>query len=282
MLQDNFGADCDVDHTKNSIEIQGGLTPIFEHIICLARQSRPENGYPGYFFYQTQDGFKFHSIDHLISQPPVAEYFYTGVLKANVCNDTNGFKIIKYSISDTADSVENLNNGGNSAFTSTYDPKLGTFDFLLGLNKNPNHLGGNSIIFPLPPSETGENNFSILSTIDTGSNSPDVFGNPNNPWLTWEPQSKMRYLSLFTQKLNIQVPCNLKLRVGNVIYCNFEKISQSNKASESTDPVQSGKYLIVNLCHHFDPKYSITSMTIVRDTYGKYSSSLPTSLLPFG
>jgi hypothetical protein len=60
------------------------------------------------------------------------------------------------------------------------------------------------------------------------------------------------------------------LKAGNTIICNFETITQSKKVEGAIDPVNSGKYLILNLCHHFDPLRSFTSMTLVRDSYGLY------------
>ena len=110
----------------------------------------------------------------------------------------------------------------------------------------------------------------LFTTTDIGAFEQEVGGGPNNDPMNWKAKSIMRYNTLLTQSIDIQVPCNFDLRVGDIIECDFEKITKSNKASESVDPVQSGKYLILNLCHHFDPEYSITSLTIVRDTYGKY------------
>ena len=57
------------------------------------------------------------------------------------------------------------------------------------------------------------------------------------------------------------------------INCNFEIVTQDSKEPGSDDPVQSGKYLIVDLRHHFDPTRSMTSMTLVRDSYGLYSKN---------
>ena len=58
-----------------------------------------------------------------------------------------------------------------------------------------------------------------------------------------------------------------------VIVCDFPIITEDSKDQGANDPVQSGRYLIVDLCHHFDPTRSITSMTLVRDSYGLYSKN---------
>jgi hypothetical protein len=76
---------------------------------------------------------------------------------------------------------------------------------------------------------------------------------------------------LFSQAIQIQVPCNIKLKAGDIIICNFEAVTSDSKI-QGPDPVMSGKYLIVNLCHHFDPLRSFTSLTLARDSYGLYTN----------
>ena len=82
----------------------------------------------------------------------------------------------------------------------------------------------------------------------------------------------MRYNLLFTQVVKMQVPCNPNLKAGDIIKCNLEVITRSEKEIGIADPVQSGKYLILDLCHHYDPERSFTAMTLVRDTYGLYTN----------
>ena len=46
-------------------------------------------------------------------------------------------------------------------------------------------------------------------------------------------------------------------------------IKQDNKNNEH----RSGFYVILHLCHHFDPNHSRTYLTLARDTYGLYTST---------
>ena len=88
-------SDVDIDSTRNNYDFisrsRGGL----DLVIDLCRRSIPENGDPGYFFYETQDGHNFKAIDNLISEEPVETYTYTGGLSANLENDENDFKIVR-------------------------------------------------------------------------------------------------------------------------------------------------------------------------------------------
>ena len=96
---------------------------------------------------------------------------------------------------------------------------------------------------------------------------------PNNDPREWQAKSPMRYNLLHSQLLEIQVPCNVKLRAGNVIKVEIER-QGDDKELGGLDEHLSGKYLILHLCHHFDSKRSFTSMTIARDTYGLHVAKL--------
>ena len=53
-------------------------------------------------------------------------------------------------------------------------------------------------------------------------------------------------------------------------YYNEDTIEsqKDDKVDSPSDEQQSGKYLILHLCHHFDTLRSFTSLTLVRDSYG--------------
>jgi len=81
-------------------------------------------------------------------------------------------------------------------------------------------------------------------------------------------KSFARYNLLFTQSINMAVPCNINLKVGDVITAEFPRVSSSDKTDK--DPEQSGKYLIKSLRHHFEANANITYMSLIRDSYGLY------------
>jgi len=93
----------------------------------------------------------------------------------------------------------------------------------------------------------------------------------NNDPRLWQASSVMRYNLLHSQIVNIQVPCNSEIEAGDIVRLEIESISDK-KEENPYDEQQSGNYLILNLCHHFDSKRSFTSMTLVRDTYGRRGS----------
>lgn len=92
----------------------------------------------------------------------------------------------------------------------------------------------------------------------------------------YQAESIIRTKLLFSQILSIQVPLNLDLRVGQIIYCDLPK-AVSNKNKNSIDDVKdtermSGRYLITALCHDFsyypgNGRIPVTKLELVKDSY---------------
>jgi hypothetical protein len=60
---------------------------------------------------------------------------------------------------------------------------------------------------------------------------------------------------------------DFSLNVGDLIYCEFPDIKeQTNKL---TNTQSSGIYMIASLCHRLTSQDSYTSLTLVRDSFGK-------------
>ena len=80
-------------------------------------------------------------------------------------------------------------------------------------------------------------------------------------------EALVRYNLLFQQVVRIVVPLNTNLQAGELIKLNF----LGSPEGSTYDRQQSGYYLIKELCHAFDTEQSVTSMTVIRDTFGEFS-----------
>ena len=67
------------------------------------------------------------------------------------------------------------------------------------------------------------------------------------------------------------VPLNVNLKVGGIIYAQFQQVDASK--SGEIDKEQSGNYLIKELRHHFEGGQMVTSLKLVRDSYGLYGTN---------
>ena len=260
-----------IEPTRNSYSFLGLGRQAFENILKLSSKSIPVNGDPGYFFYETQKGFNFRSIDSLISQEPKRTYRRYDILKEGVTNDSNNYKILSATVSKNQDVLAAIKSGVYINKNNYFDPRTFTYTedtITLSESKLKNSLGKE----PDLPSDL--TNFSRVhyGILDIGTLDSNLYGETNNNPKDYQGKSSMRYNILFSQILNIQIPCNPELMAGDIIRCEFEAITQGQKETDVNDPTQTGNYLILHLCHHFDPKRSYTSLTLVRDTYGIYTN----------
>ena len=257
----------DVESTKNSYGVTGKGRGALNIILDLCRRSVPVKGDAGYFFFQTQDGFNFKSIDALLSQDSKQKYIYSGALRDNSDNSDNDFKIVLApTVKKDQDITQALKNGTYVNRNVFFNPQ--TFEhseIVFSVNKDgvKKTLGGD---LPIKPEEVKGFTKTNHHILDIGSFEAQNL-TPNNDPREWQATSQMRYNLLHSIVIKIQIPCNTELRAGDIIEIELES-QQEDKVESSTDEQQSGKFLILHLCHHFDTLRSFTSLTLVRDSYG--------------
>ena len=103
----------------------------------MQKKSTSNNGSPGYFFYQTQDGYKFKSIDSLIKEDPKETYFTSGAMRSSITSDIdNNFKIINYSVSKNQNLIDAMKSGVYSSRNIFFNPRdLSYSEVIFNLNK---------------------------------------------------------------------------------------------------------------------------------------------------
>ena len=259
-----------VDSCKNVYDFRGsGKNPI-ELILRLAKKAVPVKGDPGYFFYETQKGFNFRSVSVLVSQEPKATYTYTGMFRAQ--DEGNDYKIMmEPKFTKDQDIMQAVNSGTYVSRNVFFNPQNAKYiEKIYKINqegKIEKTLGKDVEVDEELEASIVRTNMHVL---DVGSLQSGVSDAINNTPLEWQAKSTMRYNTLHTQMLEIQVPCNLQLMAGDVVKIEIENLT-AEKCSETLNKHQSGKYLILHLCHSFNPNESITSLTLIRDTYGLHT-----------
>ena len=243
-------------------------------------QSGQAKGTSGFLFYENYDGFNFRSIDSLVSNAQLGtgnkkpKYSYTWpqkVIEHN--NSNNNFKIINYNYEKNIDLMKSLRVGmyvNKTYFYDIYNQEVNIYKYSLKNEiKNATQLGGAESI--AVSDQFGDSISRILTrTSDHGYlDKGGKFGESGRDSADIA-KSSSRYNLLFTQAVNINIPMNLNLKVGDVIEAFFPRIEEAN--SGEVDPEQSGNYLIKELCHHFDPRggHMLTSAKLIRDSYGLY------------
>jgi hypothetical protein len=276
-----------IDKTQNKYGFIGNLRKPFTILVWLASKGVPAeisgDATAGFVFYQTREGFQFRSIDSLISQKPdqIPTYTYTQVNETGTTRD-NDFAILNYKTEKNQNLIEKLRLGSYASYRMFYnpltfeftDPQKGTFttdDYVSGVK----NLGQQLEL----PKISNDSNIDLghiptrylTQVLDIGTMEKDVSTDLNSDPFKYQSQAIMRYNMLFTQTMSIVVGSNTNLKAGDIIKCNFPKISRGDK--EEYDKEQSGLYMIKELCHHFDTDASYTSMKLIRDTFGAHGTN---------
>ena len=274
------GKSVEVDQTMNKYGFIGNLRKPFTVLTWLASKGVPESegkSTAGYVFYETQSGYKFKSLDKLISANSKATY-----IANDVVNDNKGvqdFTIVSFVIDKNQNLVEKLRLGAYSSMRSYFNPLSFSFTHPeKGVFNKSEHggseLGNSGLVLPA----IGEGSDKTLAdaptrlftgVLDLGTQEVGVSTERNAEALNYQSQALLRYNSLFTVTVSATLPLNTNLEAGNIIQCMFPEVS--TKKEKEYDPDQSGLYMIKELRHHYDAEGSYTSVKLVRDTFGVYN-----------
>ena len=275
----------DIDETMNPYGFYGNMRKPFTILTMLASKSVPGNvsgkdATAGYFFFETQQGFRFKSIDSLIRTEPFAEkYVYSpGIVDSD--DTTKDFKILEFSTSKNQNLLENLERGAFCShrkylnpLTFEYTPRSQTVFKLEDYSGKIENLGADiDVVLPSLSSSDSRTLASVPSRyvtgiLDIGITDKNVSELGNADPARIHSQAMMRYNTLFTQILTMTIPLNTNLKAGDILECEFPRIDQEKR--KEPDPEQSGLYLIKKLTHYFDATGSYTKLQLARDTTGR-------------
>ena len=284
-----------IDPASNKYGFLGNLKSPFQLLVWLASKATPQtqstSGFTGYFFYQTQSGFNFRSADSLIKDGLdgrtartnfKATREYTHKQFTDYINESGDFNILSYSIQRNNDLIRKLIIGQYSNFTASFNPLNGRFSKVeegsFNLKEILNQPKGKKIstLGDVPEVPTllsddgvglGELPSRIMSVVkDVGTLSKEASKSDSPGVSQTQKEALVRYNLLFQQVVKIIIPLNTNLQAGEVVKLNFLGAPEGS----TYDRKQSGYYLIKELCHAFDTEQSVTSMTVIRDTFGEF------------
>ncbi len=294
ILTDVLGVDKSrqkLETTSNSFTFIGNNKKPFHTIQWLAPKSIPTSsgakgssgdgptgqgkGTAGFLFWENIDGYNFTSIDTLVSkqksgksadQGKIYPYVYTPVI--DLALGSNNFKIIKFQLEKNIDLRKALRVGMYQNYTYFYDIHS---NVLSGYKYDMPKEVGDKTLAADGISGVGEFDEKVSRVMfrmsDQGTLDPHGLMTDSGRDDVDMAKSFARYNLLFTQALNILIPCNTNLKVGDIIWCSFPRL-KGGKSTEH-DPQMSGHYLIRELRHHFEANKNTTSLKLMRDSYGE-------------
>ena len=285
ILKNELGLSAEqyeVDATKSEYSFTGQQLKPFNWLLMLARQAIPANAgskegkaNPGYFVYQTKNKFKFKSIDGLIKQDPYpATYFYNGAQTLD--QEENDYKIASLTVYKDQDLIEQIDSGVYASKTFFFNPlsyKFKEVDISVDgrelLTAEDFSTLGTNVDVPGPVSVELENGKKFHKIYTALLDVEEVEGEEkkNNSPELYHAAGATRYNILFSQRYGITIPCNTDLEVGMSLNLQLENISYCSKEL-GPDEKNSGNYIIQSLCHYLDSTKSVTSLEVIRDSYG--------------
>jgi hypothetical protein len=235
-------------------------------------------GVSGYLFYETIDGFNFRSIDSLVSKTKsqvgstdnenIPKYTLSSVIQGGTVE--SAMTILNYTFEKNIDLIRSLRLGMYSNYTyfyNLYNDKYTGIKYSIA-NELNSKLGKNPIPYP---QDFGNKATRVMVRLsDTGTLDPNKSTAESGRDDSDMAKSFARYNLLFTQSLNMMVPCNLNLKAGGIVNIQFPKINPSQQTIVDPDMETSGLYLIREVRHHFEGGQMVTALKLVRDSYGLY------------
>ena len=270
------GALLDIEETANSDGFYGNYWRPHKGIYWYARRavsaSMPDDGggthRVGFLFWMTQSGYKFKSIDSIMSSSKDDVPVY---VQNDVISDSSNFDIYNPKHEYDQNIIQQMQQslyGENRSYFNLHTLTVSPIVPLSKSNLKQAHLGDeekvdlNDDINDIPTvtirKVVADFNMRSYGTYNNGDGE-------DNPHKTIT-ESRMRYQSLLSRSLTITVPCNFELEAGDVIS------AQLIQSASGTDPWLSGYYIIKDLRHtvHFTENWlqCYTYLRLVRDTPG--------------
>jgi hypothetical protein len=231
---------------------------------------------PYFLFYEDSENFNFSNVNGLTAQEPVDKYFYA---KTNIRSDgssdeknkevmiPNDKIITGYKVNRQLDFLENVQTGLYKAETTSVDmlkkkTKRVVYDYQTYapvFNKLQQKVIAGVIeqdipVYSLMTSRTGHDNDPLFS-----SESPS----PKRTNTTRDIRQSFMS-SVFNTALEVSIPGNPNLKVGQVIYLSFP-VDTAESDLEEEDKYLTGNYLITKVRQLFTPNSAETLLECTKD-----------------
>ena len=290
LIDQNYLAtqkNLDIEETSNTYNFIGNNKKPYYAMNWLSKKAVPnfaeaKGNTAGYFFYETSEGFRFKSIDSLLSQEKKKSIIFNQTPDSGGDNTPSGYdlKALDYSKDNRVDVQEKLQIGAFSTRTVLFDPFNCYYEVLTPNAKEKEKslkLGGKELPVLNPEfNQTGQNkDFSRTTyylldkgTLPSGNTQQQIEKSKEE---NFEPknilnQSIMRYNQLFSLKSTVTIPGDFSLHAGDVVYCDAKQLAKND---EEINREYGGLYIIADLCHYISPKETYTKLNLVRDSIGR-------------
>jgi len=208
---------------------------------------------PGFFFYETADGFKFSSMSSIYSQIPKRKLYYSAKnLVQNESIASQHSKLDELQFRQVFDTLESISSGAFASQLITLDVMNRTVEGEVMSSSIQQYKTLNQYL----PYNNARNR--IGSSISQASGYIRMFPKfQDNLASQWLLMRASRLALLNNTRLHIDIPGDSSLSVGDIVYVSVpQNAAETNPDNISEDRYMSGNYLITGLRHHLlDTRY---------------------------
>ena len=282
----------DIEDTKNPIQYIGKNRKPFYVLNDLSKKAvsagSQESGFSaGYFFFETSEGYKFKSIDTLLSGVKKKSIIYNetpdtagkGIPPEDditaLTLDTDNRVNVQKKLAQRAYSIRSI---AINPFDTKYETKIiDAFENEEKLKLAGKGLPTQNKVFT---KDGADANFSrttyYLTTVGQkhiGETEEQIEKAEDENFEKNEVvnQSIMRYNQLFASQITITIPGEFSLHAGDAVFMDIPQIGESqNKAcGDEVNKEDGGLYIIADLCHYITAKETYTKLNLIRDSFGR-------------
>jgi hypothetical protein len=277
----------DIEETSNNYNFIGNNKKPYYAMNWLSKRAVPnlpdaKGNTAGYFFYETSEGFKFKSIDSMLSQEKKKSIIYNQTPDSRGANIPAGYdvKALDYSKDNRVDVQEKLKMGAFSTRTVLFDPFNCYYEVITPNAKEKEKslkLAGKElpVLNPEFNKEGANKEFSRTTymlldkgTLPVGDSKQQIEKSREE---NFDPknilnQAIMRYNQLYSIKTTITIPGDFSLHAGDAVFIDAPELAPETKEVSKEN---GGLYIIADLCHYISPKETYTKLNLVRDSFGR-------------
>ena len=221
----------------------------------------------GFLFYETSEGYKYKSIDFLMSQKQKKSFIFTDTIDFN--DKQYDGKILNLSLGTNFDAKTKLRSGIVKNELVTFNPRERKFGKKSKEEKSDANAGKDFALF----------NKKFMSCVTRTTFAMTDEGSQNTEGTTKQQVEKnfktnydiesignqaiKRYNEIDVQKMQITIAGDFSLHIGDIIFIDIGSLTEENKV----DKFVGGKYMISDLCHRMDSNGVFTKLNLCRDSF---------------
>lgn len=287
LLEENLktSKNIETDTTIVRYNFLGYSEKVFYHCFNLCNKAIPElqiGVNAGFLFYEVMKGtgsaggYKFKSVDFLLSQSPKKKYIYNNTEK--IPNGYDG-KIISYHENRSVNAERDILVGSTTKrLLQTFDPRLKAWNEKEFDPKTQDTYNAGKEFYKIAADLNIQNEITRystrlydLGTLPSGTTcdeqlkyANDINGLGNYRIDDSIMQAESRLNQLLGTQIQILIPMDLSLHVGHMIHCDFPEIG--SKKTQEISRNKSGSYIILDISHKINLNTAYTSLNIARDS----------------